>query len=84
MARHAERAEHSELMAAIVAHTVASFAGKSLKDSSKLTYADFMPSQRNKKPVNEKQEAVASLRGFFAARAEAQKQKVVKGERLGS
>lgn len=57
--------EHAELCAAITAHTIASYAGKQLKDGAHLAYGDFMPSMRSRMEAARRTATVENLRGFL-------------------
>jgi len=69
MERHRELEEHRatqiELAAAIVAHTVAVFAGKSLKEGKELAYGDFMPSQQTKLKQARRKASAQAMRDFL-------------------
>lgn len=69
MRRHEERIEHdcfqAEFAAAIVAHTVAIYAGKSLKPGTALAYGDFMPSQRKNREAAARKAMQQSLRDYL-------------------
>ena len=76
MERHREKEEHqgyrSELAAAIVAHAVATFAGKQLKEGTKPVYADFMPSQQQKLASRRRAAMAESVRDFLHGLAKSQ------------
>lgn len=69
MQRHWEleecRALQLEQAAAIVAHTVAVFAGKSLKEGTNLVVGDFMPSQQSKLKKAKQDASRQALRDFL-------------------
>jgi hypothetical protein len=91
MTRHRERVEHQELLAGIVAATIANFAGKQLKEDVSIVPADYMPSQSHKRAAQkerEKQLLIADqIRTFFrlhnAAIEERERQKALKEEQHG-
>lgn len=69
MQRHRERSEHEdyqrEFVSAIVAHTIATYAGKQLKEGVHLSYGDFMPSQRPKLDAARRKAMASSLRDYL-------------------
>ncbi len=69
MQRHWEleecRANELEQAAAILAHTVATFAGKSLKEGTDLVVGDFMPSQQAKLKKARQNYSALALRDFL-------------------
>lgn len=69
MQRHRERTEHEdhhrEFAAAIIAHTIACYAGKQLKEGVHLAYGDFMPSQRPKLEAARRKAMAESVRDYL-------------------
>lgn len=67
--KDAERVEderrHAELCAAIVAHTVATYAGKSLKKGKEVVYGEFMPSFRRELEEQRRQQAALSFHAYL-------------------
>ena len=63
--RDEQHREHDELCAAIVGHTVASYAGKQLRDGVILTYGHFMPSFHDQIEAARQRKAALSFRGFL-------------------
>jgi hypothetical protein len=54
-----------EFAAAVVAHTIACYAGKQLKEGAQLAYGDFMPSQRSKLESARRKAMAESVRDYF-------------------
>ena len=61
----ARQQQHQELCAAIVAHTVATFAGKALKDGTEMSYAQFMPTFRPQLEESRRRQSAAMFHGFL-------------------
>jgi hypothetical protein len=69
MARYRDRREHEEfrleLIAGIISHTVATFAGKTLKDGASLHYQNFMPTFRKQMEEERRQASAMQFHCFL-------------------
>jgi hypothetical protein len=77
MDRYREQAEHHELLAGILASTIANYSGKTLESGVVKEARDFMPSQAGKSKVHrdDRPEEVASgVRTLFGVLMEKQQQ----------
>jgi len=73
--RHRERTEHQELLAGIVASTIANYAGRTLKDGVSAAPSQFMPSKprKPKRAQIDRERIAEGTRAFFEHMAEKQK-----------